>query len=124
MSFFQSHLSRLTTNQPQSEYETTEMTHIVDLDPIMTLMDGRNSLSNILPEEDDTNDSTSLSSQSTHSEQMANGVKYNYNEDEEENPFIGDEAEQSLVSNRHDDIETGTVGLMKKVQKKTLVFCS
>lgn len=105
MSFFK---SRLKSNQ-QSEYETTEMTPIVDLDPIMTLMDGRNSLSNILPA-DENDDSTSQSSQSTSS----NGVKYNYSkEEEEEERLLGEEEEQSLVLNS--DLEDGTPKKKKKV---------
>lgn len=109
MSFF----SR-SKSTPQSEFETTEMTPIADLDSFMTLMDGRNSLSQILPEEDNNGDNSSQSSQSTVS---MHGVKYNYNEEDEEdeefqNRFLGDEAEQSLVN----DLESGGGGgLMKKV---------
>lgn len=125
MSFFKSHLSHLKPNQ-QPEYETTEMTQIADIDSFMSLMDGRNSLSNILPEDDNNDDNSSLSSLSTNSIDANNGVKYNYNEDDEEEEeeddhFLGDEAEQSLVSNGRsnmNDLESGTSGLKKKASSK------
>jgi hypothetical protein len=111
--------SRLKNNYspPQStHYETTEMTQIVDLDSFMALMDSRNSLSDILENEDDDDDddNSSLSSKSTQREMTENNVKYNYNEDEEDDvPFLGDEAERSLVG--ASDLENGSAVTRKKV---------
>jgi hypothetical protein len=121
MSFLTIPFSRLKNNYspPQPiHYETTEMTQIVDLDSFMALMDSRNSLSGILENEDE-DDNSSLSSQSTR--MTENNVKYNYNEDEEDDTFLGDEAEQSLVGARSSDLENGTAITRKKVHFTTAV---
>lgn len=108
MSFLTIPFSRLkntfspsTTTTLDNNYETTEMTNIVDLDSFMALMDARKIID--IPLDDD---NSSLSSDNTEymnsPDPFTNGVKYNYEQDED---HYGDEAEQSLVGN---DLEGGS----------------
>lgn len=135
MSFLTVPFTRLknTSDADDNNYETTEMTHIVNLDSFMTQMDGRTILDNHSEDESD-DDNSSLSTDNSEimnpndqSVPNKHGVKYNYNEDEEEdddddfNINDRDEAEISLVRN---DLENGTRTL-KKVQLYLLAssFC-
>lgn len=101
-----------------NNYETTEMTHIVNLDSFMTLMDGRTILDNHSDDENDDNsslstDNSEIMNPNDQSVPNEHGVKYNYNEDEDDfNAHDRDEAEISLVRN---DLENGTRSI-KKVQ--------
>lgn len=114
MSFLTIPFNRL--KNTSDNYETTEMTQIVNLDSFMALMDGRK----ILDNHEDDDDNSSLSSDNTEymTEQTSSptGVKYNYNEEEEEEEDNAynirgvDEAEQSLVGNY---LESGSI---KKVR--------
>ncbi|KAG2236310.1 hypothetical protein INT48_001374 [Thamnidium elegans] len=116
MSFLTIPFSRLkNTFSPTTtldNYETTEMTNIVDLDSFMALMDARKIID--IPLDDD---NSSLSSDNTEymnsPDPFINGVKYDYEQDEE---HYGDEAEQSLVGN---DLEGGG-SIKKKGGKKWL----
>lgn len=120
MSFLTVPFSRL-KNTSDDNYETTEMTQIVDINSFMSLMDGRTILDNHLED-----DNSSLSSDNTESMNpnsrhapTNNGVKYSYIEDEDEDEFnthTGDEAEQSLVGNRSNDLENGNSNSIKKVE--------
>lgn len=130
MSFLTVPFTRLknTSDADDNNYETTEMTHIVNLDSFMTQMDGRTILDNQSEDESD-DDNSSLSTDNSEimnpndqSVPNKHGVKYNYNEDEEEddddfNINDRDEAEISLVRN---DLENGTRTLKKKSGKKWL----
>ncbi|GAN10238.1 hypothetical protein MAM1_0333d09776 [Mucor ambiguus] len=139
MSFLKIPFSRLKPSSSSPNDESTEMTQVFDLDSFIALVDSRHILENEQDNssEDDNDDQSSISSASTNIHTMnQHGVKYHYedDEDDEENtPFVGDEAEQSLVSGRdhnsnnsNNDVESGIIKqkvvAFLKHNKRAVVF--
>lgn len=136
MSFFKIPFSRLKPSSSPPNEESTEMTQVFDLDSFIALVDGRHILDNEQDNISDDDQSSISSANTTLHTMNQHGVKYHYedDEDDEENtPFVGDEAEQSLVScrdhnssNNNNDVEGGIIKqkvvAFLKHSKQTVLF--
>ncbi|KAI9486848.1 MAG: dipeptidyl peptidase IV N-terminal region-domain-containing protein [Benjaminiella poitrasii] len=107
MTFLTIPFTRLKNTTDSLDDEPFEMSPVVDLDSLITLMDGRNSLNNLLTDNDD-DDNSSLSSETTEQDNMEH-VKYHQVLDNEDTPFTTE-----------NDLENGGFLNKKKSGKKWL----